>query len=355
VHPYNDLRINLKQCASLAEEGHEVYLYAPNAPEQKMNGVYLKNLRVNAKNRFERIFHNKQLIISQVKAIKADLYHFHDPELIFVGRELKKLGKKVVYDVHEDLPMQIYRKPYIPDYLKKPLSFGINLFEKSASRKFDLIVGATPHISEKFEKYNLKRIVVKNYPMLEKQRTAFKTKDGKKRAVCYIGGLAKDRGLYMMQEAIRHSSCHLLLAGKFFDPKDKVRFEEMDNDKVAYLGYLEKEEVADLLHNALAGLVVLEENEPFKYSLPVKMFEYMSAGIPVICSDFPLWREIVEKHDCGICVDPSDPQAITDAINYLYMNQEEAEQMGENGRKAVEEEYNWKAESRKLIEAYEKL
>ncbi|WP_409274505.1 glycosyltransferase family 4 protein [Neobacillus sp. SCS-31] len=355
VHPYTDIRINLKQCVSLARAGHEVYLLAPNAPDKTINGVHLQPLRVHNKNRFQRIFKNKRFILGQAIAIDADVYHFHDPELIFVGRELKKLGKKVVYDVHEDLPMQIFRKPYIPKFLKKPLSIAIQIVEKNASRNFDLICAATPHISEKFEKYNPRRIDVKNYPKLGKQVSVLKIQPQEEKYVCYIGGLAGDRGLYVMEEAIRMSNCSLYLAGNFHNPADKARIEKMKNDKVNYLGFLDKEGVASLLGNSLAGLVVLEENEPFKYSLPVKMFEYMSAGIPVICSDFPLWREIVEKHNCGICVNPADPNEISAAIDFLQENPDLAKKMGESGRRAVETEYNWETESNKLIEAYEQL
>ncbi|WP_053365620.1 glycosyltransferase family 4 protein [Bacillus sp. FJAT-27245] len=355
VHPYTDIRINLKQCVSLARAGHEVYLLAPDAPEKTINGVHLRRLRVHNKNRFERIVKNKRYILAQVKAIDADVYHFHDPELIFVGRELKKLGKKVVYDVHEDLPMQIYRKPYIPNFLKKPMSLGIQIVEKNASRKFDLICAATPHISEKFEKYNPRRIDVKNYPKLGKQPAVLNPVSQAEKYVCYIGGLAGDRGLYVMEEAIRLSNCNLYLAGNFHNPADKARIEKMKNEKVNYVGFLDKEGVAGLLGNSLAGLVVLEENEPFKYSLPVKMFEYMSAGIPVICSDFPLWREIVEKHNCGICVNPANPNELSEAIGFLQENPALAKQMGENGRRAVETEYNWESESKKLIDAYEQL
>ncbi|MBD3768073.1 MAG: glycosyltransferase, partial [Gammaproteobacteria bacterium] len=85
---------------------------------------------------------------------------------------------------------------------------------------------------------------------------------------------------------------------------------------------------------------------------PNKMFEYMSAGLPIITSIFPLWREIVEGNQCGLCVDPLDPQAIGEAIQYLIDNPVEAEQMGKNGRQAVEQKYNWTIEEQKLLDLY---
>ncbi len=88
---------------------------------------------------------------------------------------------------------------------------------------------------------------------------------------------------------------------------------------------------------------------------PNKMFEYMSAGIPVIASDFPLWREIIEGCGCGICVDPLDPKKIAEAIDYLVDNPEIARRMGENGRKAVYDRYNWDVEEKKLLALYDSL
>lgn len=81
----------------------------------------------------------------------------------------------------------------------------------------------------------------------------------------------------------------------------------------------------------------------------------MSAGIPVIASDFPLWKEIVEGSGCGLLVNPLDPEAIAEAIKWLLENPEKAETMGKRGRKAIEECYNWDKESVKLISFYRKF
>jgi glycosyltransferase involved in cell wall biosynthesis len=103
------------------------------------------------------------------------------------------------------------------------------------------------------------------------------------------------------------------------------------------------------------GLVLLHPEPRFIVSLPIKMFEYMSAGVPVIASNFPIWQEIVENNNCGICVDPLNVNEIADAMKWILENPEEAAQMGRNGRHAVETIYNWEAESKKLVEVYQKL
>jgi glycosyltransferase involved in cell wall biosynthesis len=81
----------------------------------------------------------------------------------------------------------------------------------------------------------------------------------------------------------------------------------------------------------------------------------MSAGVPVIASDFPLWREILLPRDCGICVDPEDPAAIAQAIDDLVSNPERAAEMGRNGQAAVRDEYNWANEEGKLLRLYEDM
>ena len=85
------------------------------------------------------------------------------------------------------------------------------------------------------------------------------------------------------------------------------------------------------------------------------MFEYMATGLPVIVSNFPLWKEIVEDNKCGITVNPLDPQEIARAVEYLCSNPELMEKMGRNGRKTVMGKYNWGNESKILLSVYSSL
>ena len=126
-------------------------------------------------------------------------------------------------------------------------------------------------------------------------------------------------------------------------------------EKIDALGYLDRKAVRDVLARSMAGLVTLHPIVNYIDALPVKMFEYMVAGIPVIASNFPLWREIIEGNKCGLCVDPLNPSEIAKAIDYILTHPEEAQRMGENGLKAVKEQYNWSVEEKKLLALYEQL
>jgi len=107
-----------------------------------------------------------------------------------------------------------------------------------------------------------------------------------------------------------------------------------------------------MLGASKVGLVVLQPVSNMGEALPVKLFEYMSAGIPVVASDFPLWRSIVEEANCGILVDPEDPVAIANAMQWVYDHPEEAEAMGRQGREAILSTYNWSNEEEKLFALY---
>ena len=122
--------------------------------------------------------------------------------------------------------------------------------------------------------------------------------------------------------------------------------------KVEYLGWVEHEKVAELLKDYDAGIVCLHPIPNYITALPIKLFEYMAAGLPVIASNFPLLREIVEGNNCGLCVNPLKPKQIAGALKYFIERPEESKKMGENGRKAVLEKYNWENENKKLSKLY---
>ena len=81
----------------------------------------------------------------------------------------------------------------------------------------------------------------------------------------------------------------------------------------------------------------------------------MSAGIPVICSNFPLWRQIIEANQCGICVDPENTEEIAEGIKFILLNKDNSRNMGENGKEIVAKIYNWETEERKLLDAYKRI
>ncbi|WP_330949251.1 glycosyltransferase family 4 protein [Virgibacillus sp. MG-45] len=356
VHKPEDIRIFFKECTYLAQENHEVNLIAPSSNSYQKNSVKVHGISNNYTNRLDRFFRFSKRILQKCEEIDADIYHFHDPELIPVGKKLKKSGKVVFYDIHEDVPRQILTKHWIPIYIRKIISFSFEKYENYSVRFFDALICATPYIRQRFHNLNPMVINVNNYPISFELFSNNNRLKNPPYLVSYIGGISESRGSYAMIKAISKTDAILELAGNFQSDREETELKKHEGwSSVNFYGFVGREEIKNILNRSLAGLVVLEPKKNYVDSLPIKMFEYMAAGVCVIASNFPLWKEIIEGNNCGICVDPLNVEEIAEAIQWVVDNPIEAQKMGENGRRAVEEKYNWERESEKLIQLYNDL
>lgn len=358
VHSRYDTRIFLKECTSLAKTGYEVHLVvADGKGDEQKNGVNIHD--VGASNgRFDRMRHAPGRVLKKALELNATIYHLHDPELIPIGLKLKKADKKIIFDAHEDVPKQLLNKPYLNKPLRWLLSKSFSIFEKRTSKKLDAIVAATPFIRDKYLKMGVKSVDINNYPLLGE--LALKKIDWakKKKQVCYVGGISRIRGILEVVQAMEYikQGTYLSLAGEFSERDIEIKVRRCKGwAKVKAIGFLSRKEVAGVLSSSIAGLVTFLPAPNHIDAQPNKMFEYMSAGIPVIASNFPLWRKIIEDNQCGICVNPLEPQEIARAIDYLTTHPKEAGQMGKNGQKAVKQKYNWGIEEKKLLEFYREI
>lgn len=338
--PFDD-RIYLKECISLHEAGYDTYIVARGKDCVK-EGVHIVGCG-NPKGRIDRILFFSKRVYKKAILLDCDIYHFHDPELLLYALRLKRRGKKVIFDSHEDVPAQILDKEWIPLFLRKLVASCYRLYETYIVKQIDAVVAATPHIGKQFEGRAKKIVIVNNYPRLDDitfHTTPFQERDP---IICYTGGISEIRGEKIMIEAMKDIDAILVLAGEH---------EEMELGGIRYLGYIDRNGINRLYGQAVAGLILLLPTPNYVNSLPIKMFEYMAAGLPFIASDFSLWNEIVSEYHCGFCVSAYDKKNIEKAISFLLSNREEAERMGRNGRNVVERKYNWKLESIKLLNLY---
>jgi glycosyltransferase involved in cell wall biosynthesis len=359
VHPANDVRIFRKQCVSLAAEADwDVHLVG-NGPLDVADSHVKFHALSSGKptNRLVRMIVRGWQAYSVAKALDADLYHIHDPELLPWAYVLKRSGKKVIYDSHEDVPRDILTKAWLPKVFRSSVSWMFELFENSIAKRLDYVVSATPFIRDRFARIGVKALDINNYPNFEDFKSDVQW-SSKRRAICYLGAISKIRGVQEMCQAMSHvqSGARLDLCGAFENQSFKNLISALDGWKhVDDHGLVDRQRAMEILDSSMAGVVVFHECDNHIDAQPNKLFEYMGAGIPVIASDFPLWRQIVQANACGIMVYPKDTKAIAAAIDFLVSNPAEAERLGANGKRVVQQRYNWSSESRKLVALYREL
>jgi glycosyltransferase involved in cell wall biosynthesis len=358
VHPPFDTRIFHKECKSLAMAGYDVTLIAPHAEGDLVrDGVKLRAV-APPRDRRERLMRTVPQVYRAAVRENADIYHFHDPELLPVSALLRMRGKRVIYDVHEDYTGTMSGKKWLPAALHGPAAIAVRACEAVFSAACSRVIAVTPRIAEKFRPSKTR--IVQNYPWMHELQCSESLPYEKREPVAvYVGALGDARGLREMAQAIHLVAKKMpakLLIGGPVRPGARAEFSgNGEHGVVEYLGQLNRPQVAALLARARVGLVLHHPQGNYLHGQPTKVFEYMSAGLPVLASNLPVCRRIIEPAACGLLADPLNPEAIAEAMMWLFSNPSQAEEMGRNGQRAVAETYNWESESERLIATYAEL
>lgn len=355
VHARFDARIFQKECRSLIKTGFDVSLIvADGLGNEIVEGIKIFDVGV-VENRVKRFFSSIKKVKKKALDIDCDIYHFHDPELIFVGLYLRKIGKKVIYDMHENVPADISEKEYIPVLLRKPISIIYEKIENYAVKRFNGIVSTRQSINDRLTRYNPNIRLVTNFPEVEKEIQKVETGIS---AICFAGAIVPNwRHKEIIQAIENIDNVRYLLAG----PADAQYLEELKSlkgwSKVDYLGVIPFKEVIDMYKKATIGVAIYVycKNMDGKTGnlANTKLFEFMNWEIPIVCTDYTLWNEIVvEQERCGVCVNPYSINSISNGIKYILDNPQNAKEMGRRGRLAMINKFNWQSQEKILLELY---
>ncbi|MCR5340569.1 MAG: glycosyltransferase [Saccharofermentans sp.] len=358
AHPRYDPRIFEKECTYLAKAGFQVQLIVNDDKEdEEVNGVNIVSTGTVFHGRRARMIKGAKAVYKVARSLDADVYHFHDPELLPYGLKLFKAGKHVIFDSHEDYSKQILVRTYIPRIIRRLVAKLYLNYETMICRKIDAVIFPAPSPDKHtiFHDRSRRDVLIGNLPILNSDRHVNVADNITHKTICQTGALNSARGITEMVIAGHRTGSRVILAG----PISNEYLEKLKNMPefacVDYRGVIKHDEVMDIFRESAIGFSVLHNVGQYKdlTNLPTKVYEYASFGLPVIGSVTPpSLKRFLEENECGIAVDADNIDEIVSAINYLYDHAKEAVNMGINGKKAVERDYNWETDAKKLVSLY---
>lgn len=345
AHSPFDIRIFHKEAKSLAGAGFDVTLIAQHDKVEIIDGVKIINLE-KPRSRIERMTLTVWSAFRKALAVDADIYHFHDPELIPVGLKLRRLGKKVIFDIHEDTRKQIVLKKYIPLPLRHLLSLAYAIYEDHACRKFSALVTPQDKMTLRYSALNV-TATVENFVDLSLHRS--RELDFSKPVLLHAGVLSPDRGLYNMINAAKQMSSDVMfyVAGPLYENTDKTSLHPL-----VYLGMLDQKAIVDIYQKSNIGIILYNNVGQYSMAGAIKCYEYMANSMPVIMPNFGEWVCFNDIRQCGINVNVLDAESVAAAVSYLVSNPDKAKQMGNNGRRWVEMTCTWQVAFERLYSLY---
>jgi glycosyltransferase involved in cell wall biosynthesis len=353
AHNANSSRLFDMQCKRLSKAGYDVTLIALEETKKTIEGVKIISFP-KTKYRFYRVTLLVFYMLYKTLRQKSNLYHFHDPELFIVGYILKLLGKKVIYDVHEDLPKQIFNKTYIPKKLVRIISKISEILENFFCKRFDGILTVVPSLKKRFLKINKNTILFRNFPDIHLIDNAKKFyKNHNTFSIIYPGSLSKDRGI---EDAINivelyKGKVKLILAGSWSSQAFEKYCKELNGWKyVRYIGRTSPKKIYSYIKSADLGIHLIHDFPTSRIGYPMKGFEFMACELPFLMSDIGHNRKLFNE----VCefVKPGNVKDIKNKIDYLMNNRKKRIKLGRKGRKKLIKSYNLDIEFEKLIKLY---
>ncbi|GAB3708026.1 glycosyltransferase family 4 protein [Spirosoma flavus] len=359
AHQPQDPRIVFKQCQTLADE-YEVFCAIPNADSSVAPNIRFIRLPYYQRVIW-RILITCPLILLRCLLLRPKLVHIYVPEFVPFAYVFRLLGAQIVYEVQENLHKKMHLKTVNKSrFLQKAFLW----FDHLARRHFYLIFTEHGYLTT-YAQLAKPHVVIYNFPLLsflEPFRQPY-TPRRNHPSFFYIGWLSFERAIDTLIKGLARVKVSYpnvavdLFGQRIFASEllEVISDYATVRDSIHFYGYTDQRQAFPKSAGATAGLALLKPVGDYPESYPTKLFEYMALGLPVVTSNFPLYQDVVERHRCGFCISPYEPQQLADALTYLIEHPEEAKNMGERGRQAVEEHYNWRTEAEKLILFYKQI
>lgn len=348
----------MRECVSTKKSGFDVVIIS-EGESGKENGIDFIGFPHTSFRLMRFFVRSKKMIVEAIKQ-EPDIVQLHAPELLLYALRLKRLGIKVIFDSHEFYSYQIREKHYIPKPIRNAVASVYSMFETFVCRRIDCVLYPCTVLGKNYFANKAKKsLKIENYSMsVAPYPKLFINNAIQNHAVIHAGGLTEERGITTLAQAIIKTDAILILCGPFSSPGYQQKVMDLcPQGKIEYKGNLDRASLFQQYAQVAVGVCTIHAVGQYALldNMSTKVYEYMQSGLPVVMSDFPCYRHWNSIYHFGICVDPENVDEIADAIRYLFDHPDEARQMGENGRRAVEEEFNWDVEAKKLLRLYEEI
>ena len=366
VHPAQDTRVFYREAKSLSSAGYDVTLIAVNEQNEIRDGINIVGLPYNPIR--TRPLGWLRLLLRAIEN-DADIYHFHDPELLLVNPFLRFLRHKpTIYDIHEANKDFVELKEGIPHWMVRPMSLAVGIVEPTLAALTNGLIFADDSIAEQFHRLKLPKITLLNFPgedVIKKGQLAFEQVKQKDPIVLHLGGHKKGRGVGLMIDAFEKvlakiPKAHLLLIGPFVPERleEQVRqviAERQLDHAITITGRVPYDELDGILRQAAVGWIPFQPMAKYQKNIPTKLFEYMAYGLPVVSSDLLPVRQFLVQGKTGFLVQAADPDFHAQALIDLLKRPESARAMGREGQRKVQSHYNWSKMEKRLICFYREV
>lgn len=362
MHRWDDDRIYERAACCLARNGHTVSVIAARSSSESINGVEI--LAVSPRSGWRRRIFCSRDAWRLARSLGADIYHFHDPDLLPWMLHLKSLGYRIVYDSHENFIVRFYQWR-LPNTVRGPLARAFRWFERWAVERFDGVVTPDAHIFELFSDICRDGAVVRNTHDIQRlDNNVIKHKKDPVPVLYTSGSNLPDRNcdemILAMPLILREIPEARLRYAGFYGTDYRKHLAELAEkqgvkDRVEFLEARPYFEHFSRSFAATVGCVFLKDSPKNRHANSNRLFEYMYCGLPVLAEDLPGPRSVVQAANCGIVIDSSRPEAIAEAFVHLARNPALCEEYGINGQRAVRENYNYASDLEELESLYRRI
>ncbi|MEZ8018145.1 hypothetical protein ACED63_06950 [Vibrio splendidus] len=353
VHTRKDPRVFHKICKSLSEHYSTTLIVADGLDNETIDNINIVNVSNGKPGRLKRVLFSSFNVVWTGYKSKCEIFHIHDPELLIPSLFLKVMGKKVVYDIHENIRIQVAHKKWLPKHTRAFASFLVGLIEDFCCKFMDVLIVPQPKMLDMYKGKNKKVILVANYPEFEMKSVESNNLFSMYNLI-YSGAITEDRGLYNMLNFLSLDKRYkLTLAGPISSLLLEKARKHPNWDRVDYLGVLARDELYEIYAKSSVGIIMFNNVGQYNMAYSLKLFEYMQNGLYILMPNFGDWKLFNKKYNSGINVDYSDFNSTHEKL--ARVSSDDVEDVTLSNRKLIKDIFNWNQQSNNLLECYKAL